>query len=136
MNETQTLFRYSTVLYSVSMKATEIPSSSLCVCVRLPCVRACVRAYVCTCVCVHLAGVQEMLNHCFDDVERFMGRLQQTAEAQGILNQRRKQKKSSKKSRKSKKGAQDGEAMVTTSKSKSKCFICHTYITTQGRSVQ
>ncbi|CAL8273022.1 unnamed protein product [Lota lota] len=39
----------------------------------------------------------EILNHCFDDVERFMGRLQQTADAQGILNQRRKRKKRSKK---------------------------------------
>ncbi|XP_056435915.1 epidermal growth factor receptor kinase substrate 8-like protein 1a isoform X4 [Gadus chalcogrammus] len=42
----------------------------------------------------------EMLNHCFDDVERFMGRLQQTADAQGILNQRRKRKKRSRKSKK------------------------------------
>ncbi|CAL8285122.1 unnamed protein product [Boreogadus saida] len=42
----------------------------------------------------------EMLNHCFDDVERFMGRLQQTADAQGILNQRRKSKKRSRKSKK------------------------------------
>ncbi|KAK0151798.1 Epidermal growth factor receptor kinase substrate 8-like protein 1 [Merluccius polli] len=42
----------------------------------------------------------EILNHCFDDVECFMGRLQQTADAQGILNQRRKQKKRSKKSKK------------------------------------
>lgn len=48
---------------------------------------------------------QEILNHCFDDVERFMGRLQQTAEAQTVLNQRRKTR-----SRKSKKkGNQDGE---------------------------
>nr|XP_046271444.1 epidermal growth factor receptor kinase substrate 8-like protein 1a isoform X2 [Scatophagus argus] len=31
---------------------------------------------------------QEILNHCFDDVERFMARLQQTAVAQSILNQR------------------------------------------------
>ncbi|XP_059895846.1 epidermal growth factor receptor kinase substrate 8-like protein 1a isoform X2 [Gadus macrocephalus] len=42
----------------------------------------------------------EMLNHCFDDLERFMGRLQQTADAQGILNQRRKSKKRSRKSKK------------------------------------
>ncbi|XP_078141041.1 epidermal growth factor receptor kinase substrate 8-like protein 1a [Centroberyx gerrardi] len=41
----------------------------------------------------------ELLNHCFDDVERFMGRLQQTAEAQSVLNQR-KNRKSSKKSKK------------------------------------
>lgn len=47
-------------------------------------------------LCVH----QEILNHCFDDVERFMGRLQQTAEAQTVLNQRK--KKGSKKSKKEK----------------------------------
>uniref|UniRef100_A0A667Y6U7 EPS8 signaling adaptor L1a n=1 Tax=Myripristis murdjan TaxID=586833 RepID=A0A667Y6U7_9TELE len=41
----------------------------------------------------------ELLNHCFDDVERFMGRLHQTAEAQTVLNQR-KNKKRSKKSKK------------------------------------
>ncbi|XP_041851221.1 epidermal growth factor receptor kinase substrate 8-like protein 1a [Melanotaenia boesemani] len=40
----------------------------------------------------------EILNHCFDDVERFMSRLQQAAEAQGVINQRKK-----KRSRKSKK---------------------------------
>lgn len=40
----------------------------------------------------------EILNHCFDDVERFMGRLQQTAEAQTVLSQ--KKKKGSKKSKK------------------------------------
>ncbi|XP_068613510.1 epidermal growth factor receptor kinase substrate 8-like protein 1 [Brachionichthys hirsutus] len=41
----------------------------------------------------------EILNHCFDDVERFMARLQQTAEAQSIINQR-KQRKSSRRSKK------------------------------------
>ncbi|XP_029945857.1 epidermal growth factor receptor kinase substrate 8-like protein 1a [Salarias fasciatus] len=41
----------------------------------------------------------EILNHCFDDVERFMSRLQQTAEAQTVLNQR-KQKKSKKSKKK------------------------------------
>ncbi|XP_034567596.1 epidermal growth factor receptor kinase substrate 8-like protein 1 [Notolabrus celidotus] len=40
----------------------------------------------------------EILNHCFDDVERFMARLQQTAEAQSVLNQRK--KKGSRKSKK------------------------------------
>lgn len=46
------------------------------------------------------------MNHCFDDVERFMARLQQTAEAQSVLNQTKK-----KKSRKSKKNKdQDGES--------------------------
>lgn len=46
------------------------------------------------------------MNHCFDDVERFMARLQQTAEAQTILNQRRK-----KRSRKNKKKEDhDGES--------------------------
>ncbi|XP_061159228.1 epidermal growth factor receptor kinase substrate 8-like protein 1a isoform X2 [Syngnathus typhle] len=43
----------------------------------------------------------EILNHCFDDIERFMLRLQQTADAQSILNQRKKR------SRKSKKQSQD-----------------------------
>ncbi|XP_054891259.1 epidermal growth factor receptor kinase substrate 8-like protein 1a [Poeciliopsis prolifica] len=40
----------------------------------------------------------EILNHCFDDIERFMARLQQTAEARSILNQRT--KRSAKKSTK------------------------------------
>ncbi|XP_029015569.1 epidermal growth factor receptor kinase substrate 8-like protein 1a isoform X2 [Betta splendens] len=39
----------------------------------------------------------EILNHCFDDVERFMSRLQQTAEAQSVLNQRKKRSKKNKK---------------------------------------
>ncbi|XP_062264081.1 epidermal growth factor receptor kinase substrate 8-like protein 1a [Platichthys flesus] len=39
----------------------------------------------------------EILNHCFDDVERFMGRLQQTAEAQSVLDQRTKKSRKSKK---------------------------------------
>lgn len=42
---------------------------------------------------------QEMMNHCFDDVERFMARLQQAVEAQHLLSQKPKKrsKKSSKK---------------------------------------
>ncbi|XP_055037365.2 epidermal growth factor receptor kinase substrate 8-like protein 1 [Misgurnus anguillicaudatus] len=41
----------------------------------------------------------EILNHCFDDIEAFMGKLQQSAEAQMILNQRsKKQKRSQRKS--------------------------------------
>ncbi|XP_034395919.1 epidermal growth factor receptor kinase substrate 8-like protein 1a [Cyclopterus lumpus] len=40
----------------------------------------------------------EFMNHCFDDVERFMARLQQTVEAQSVLSQR-----GGKRSRKSKK---------------------------------
>ncbi|KAM6966989.1 epidermal growth factor receptor kinase substrate 8-like protein 1a [Tautogolabrus adspersus] len=47
----------------------------------------------------------EILNHCFDDVERFMARLQQTAEAQSVLNQRR--KKSTRKSKKKEGQADD-----------------------------
>ncbi|KAJ0058479.1 hypothetical protein NL108_016093 [Boleophthalmus pectinirostris] len=39
----------------------------------------------------------EILNHCFDDIERFMLRLQQTAEAQSVLNQRKKKRRSKKK---------------------------------------
>ncbi|XP_028423978.1 epidermal growth factor receptor kinase substrate 8-like protein 1 [Perca flavescens] len=38
-----------------------------------------------------------ILNHCFDDIEIFMGKLQQTAEAATVLNQRKKKKKRSKK---------------------------------------
>ncbi|XP_018528243.1 epidermal growth factor receptor kinase substrate 8-like protein 1a [Lates calcarifer] len=50
----------------------------------------------------------EILNHCFDDVERFMGRLQQTAEAQTVLNQRRKTR-----SRKSKKKGNQDDDLLT-----------------------
>ncbi|XP_056152963.1 epidermal growth factor receptor kinase substrate 8-like protein 1 [Lampris incognitus] len=38
-----------------------------------------------------------ILNHCFDDIESFMARLQQTAEAATVLSQRKKKKKKSKK---------------------------------------
>lgn len=51
---------------------------------------------------------QEILNHCFADVERFMARLQQTAEAQSILNQKKKRSRKSKK-----KEDQDGENWYT-----------------------
>ncbi|XP_026180185.1 epidermal growth factor receptor kinase substrate 8-like protein 1a isoform X2 [Mastacembelus armatus] len=50
---------------------------------------------------------QEILNHCFDDVERFMLRLQQTAEAQSVLNQRKKR------SRKSKKKENENDDLLT-----------------------
>ena len=40
---------------------------------------------------------QGILNHCFDDIENFMGKLQQTAEAATVLNQKKKKKKKSKK---------------------------------------
>ncbi|XP_051927954.1 epidermal growth factor receptor kinase substrate 8-like protein 1 isoform X1 [Hippocampus zosterae] len=40
----------------------------------------------------------EILNHCFDDIESFMSKLQQTAEAAIVLNQRKKKKKSKKQS--------------------------------------
>ncbi|XP_041938076.1 epidermal growth factor receptor kinase substrate 8-like protein 1 [Alosa sapidissima] len=39
----------------------------------------------------------DILNHCFDDMEAFMGKLQQSAEAQSILDQRNKKKKKSRK---------------------------------------
>ncbi|XP_071782882.2 epidermal growth factor receptor kinase substrate 8-like protein 1 isoform X2 [Centroberyx gerrardi] len=38
-----------------------------------------------------------ILNHCFDDIESFMAKLQQTAEAATVLSQRKKKKKKSKK---------------------------------------
>ncbi|XP_042253728.1 epidermal growth factor receptor kinase substrate 8-like protein 1 isoform X1 [Thunnus albacares] len=38
-----------------------------------------------------------ILNHCFDDIENFMAKLQQTAEAATVLSQRKKKKKKSKK---------------------------------------
>uniref|UniRef100_A0A3Q4BB95 SH3 domain-containing protein n=1 Tax=Mola mola TaxID=94237 RepID=A0A3Q4BB95_MOLML len=50
----------------------------------------------------------EILNHCFDDVEQFMTRLQQTAEAQSILNQRKK-----KRSKKSKKTEDQDDNLLT-----------------------
>nr|XP_046194852.1 epidermal growth factor receptor kinase substrate 8-like protein 1 [Oncorhynchus gorbuscha] len=52
----------------------------------------------------HAEREVEILNHCFDDVERFMGRLQQAAEAQSILNQTKRKSRKSKKKEK-----QDGE---------------------------
>ncbi|XP_026206701.1 epidermal growth factor receptor kinase substrate 8-like protein 1 [Anabas testudineus] len=39
----------------------------------------------------------EILNHCFEDIENFMAKLQQTAEAATVLNQKKKSKKKSKK---------------------------------------
>ncbi|KAM6905345.1 epidermal growth factor receptor kinase substrate 8-like protein 1a [Xenentodon cancila] len=47
----------------------------------------------------------EILNHCSDDVERFMTHLQQAAEAQSVLKQRKKKK--SKKSKDRQKGEND-----------------------------
>lgn len=46
---------------------------------------------------------QGILNHCFDDIESFMGKLQQTAEASTVLAQRKKKKKSKKQSAEGKK---------------------------------
>lgn len=47
---------------------------------------------------------QGILNHCFDDIETFMGKLQQTAEAATVLNQRKKKNK-----KKSKKQSAEGK---------------------------
>lgn len=52
----------------------------------------------------------EILNHCFDDVERFMSRLQQVAEAQSVLNQRK--KKNSRSSKKKKKEPQEDDLLT------------------------
>ncbi|XP_028311791.1 epidermal growth factor receptor kinase substrate 8-like protein 1a isoform X2 [Gouania willdenowi] len=51
----------------------------------------------------------ELLNHCFDDVERFMSRLQQAAEAQSVLNQRKK-----KRGKKNKKKLNQEDDLLTT----------------------
>ncbi|XP_056870410.1 epidermal growth factor receptor kinase substrate 8-like protein 1a [Takifugu flavidus] len=51
----------------------------------------------------------EIMNHCFDDVERFMARLQQAAEAQRVLSQRT--KKRSKKSNKKEEPSDNSLAM-------------------------
>lgn len=47
---------------------------------------------------------QGILNHCFNDIENFMGKLQQTAEAATVLNQRKKKNK-----KKSKKQSAEGK---------------------------
>ncbi|XP_072225414.1 epidermal growth factor receptor kinase substrate 8-like protein 1a [Leuresthes tenuis] len=52
----------------------------------------------------------EILNHCFDEVERFMTCLQQMAEAQSVVNQRKKR------SRKSKKQNQDEDLLAMKAK--------------------
>lgn len=48
---------------------------------------------------------QGILNHCFDDIETFMARLQQTAEAATVLSQRKKKNK-----KKSKKQSAEGNS--------------------------
>lgn len=44
-----------------------------------------------------LSVSQELLNHCFSDVERFMAQLQQAADAQRTLQQNMQRKKNDKK---------------------------------------
>lgn len=48
---------------------------------------------------------QEIMNHCFDDVEQFMARLQQAAEAQHYLSQKAK-KRSKKRNKKEEPGGE------------------------------
>lgn len=58
-----------------------------------------------TCViCWVQTILQEILNHCFEDLEKFIARLQQAAEAKSILDQRAK-----KKSRSTKKGSKESK---------------------------
>lgn len=55
--------------------------------------------YFYNCFICYMSNIsKEILNHCFEDMEKFMTRLQQTAEAQSVLNQRTKKngKKNSK----------------------------------------
>ncbi|KAL1277965.1 hypothetical protein QQF64_024638 [Cirrhinus molitorella] len=63
---------------------------------------------------IHAQREVELVNHCFADVERFMARLQQTAEAKNILEQQ-KSKKNSKKSdkKKSKKKKEQDDTPLT-----------------------
>lgn len=58
--------------------------------------------------CLNAEREVEILNHCFSDVERFMMRLQQAAEAQSVLNQRKKKRSTKSK----KKEAQDDDLLT------------------------
>uniref|UniRef100_A0A8C8DIW2 EPS8 signaling adaptor L1a n=1 Tax=Oryzias sinensis TaxID=183150 RepID=A0A8C8DIW2_9TELE len=53
------------------------------------------------------AELVEILNHCFEDLEKFIARLQQAAEAKSILDQR-----SKKKSRSTKKGSKESDFLT------------------------